>query len=450
MASLGDLMNSIRDAGTSMTGEDIGPAVRGVGRGASYGLYKYPASMIMLALDKLVGEGKMTRAEAMETLNRQQDDDRAQHPYAAYGGEIAGAFVPGGQGKLVQLAAGPGAKMVSTMQRGMTVPGASGTTARVAQSVARGAGQGAAGGGIAGYMEHQDTSEAVRGATLGGALGAGAAGAQRAQAAFVTNRAATMAQKNIKQLTEEILDNQSKQSSGYGRLTKYEKAAKKGQPGAAEAVAEQTAELRRLKSKESELQFKRASNNDTWERKASQEAGELIDNGNPNIDKWNMFEPSPSDRMRGFRADLFEGAKSDLAPSNLFSLQGSGYGAALGAGAGGLAYLMGADPGTAMSITGLGGASGAVLRGKSRALGAAASAAPDILPRAAGALNTTLTPYVATEPRRREASASLAANTGDDLDALFESHLQQSSTPKVKPSPVQKDDLDALFESYLK
>ncbi len=114
--------------------------VRGFGSGASMGLHKYPAAAMMMMLDQMVGNGQLSHREAMDIINQQQQEDRARYPVASYGGEIAGAFVPG-----------------AAAARGITSLGG---------AMRAGAGMGA----VQGYNEQQRPMDAATGAALGGAL----------------------------------------------------------------------------------------------------------------------------------------------------------------------------------------------------------------------------------------------------------------------------------------
>lgn len=136
--------------------------VRGFGTGASMGVVKYPAAGLMLALDRLVGEGRLSPGEALQLINEQQQADRTEHPYASYGGEIAGSIaMPGAAGARA-------ATNIAKMTTSRAVP--------ILSTGVIGAGQGA----IAGFNERQNLDDAAVGAGVGGVFGAGANMTQQA------------------------------------------------------------------------------------------------------------------------------------------------------------------------------------------------------------------------------------------------------------------------------
>lgn len=70
--------------------------LRGVGEGSTAGLVHYPASWAMMALDKTIGEGKMSQKDALALLKEQRKSDIENHAVANIGGQVAGAVVPAG------------------------------------------------------------------------------------------------------------------------------------------------------------------------------------------------------------------------------------------------------------------------------------------------------------------------------------------------------------------
>lgn len=69
-------------------------ALRGVGEGASGGLIKYPAASLMFAIDKLMGEGKLTYTQALAELRAQREQDVQDATIAHTAGTIAGSMLP--------------------------------------------------------------------------------------------------------------------------------------------------------------------------------------------------------------------------------------------------------------------------------------------------------------------------------------------------------------------
>lgn len=132
------------------------PFVRGVGTGATMGLHKYPSAGIMMALDKLMGEGNLSFGEALQVINDQQANDRETNPVASYGGQVVGSLVPAGN--MVRAGANI-ARMVPA--------GAVGMATGIGSGAVIGAGQGA----IGGFNERQDLGDAAIGAGLGTVLG---------------------------------------------------------------------------------------------------------------------------------------------------------------------------------------------------------------------------------------------------------------------------------------
>ena len=157
------------------------PFVRGFGEGKTAGLIKYPAAMVMMGLDKAVGEGKMTWNDAKDAINQQRKDDADNHAIAYLSGNVAGSVggIPGGG---VATAAG------KVLQRIGPV------------------GQGA----IQGYTQNENLGDAATGAAIGGAAhvigGAVKMVGQGAKNAYVTNRAAGEAVKTLPDGTEVALN----------------------------------------------------------------------------------------------------------------------------------------------------------------------------------------------------------------------------------------------------
>ena len=113
---------------------------RGVTQGVTGGLARYPAAVAMMGMDKVMGRGKMTYDEALQAIREQDAQDRAEHPYARIGGEVAGglgqAIATGGGGMLAQVGKSAGLGAVN----GFT---ANGGTDNALMDTATGAGLGA-------------------------------------------------------------------------------------------------------------------------------------------------------------------------------------------------------------------------------------------------------------------------------------------------------------------
>lgn len=138
-------------------------AARGLTYGLTAGAARPLASYAMLGLDKLIGEGRLTRQEALEILKQQQQEDIATNPISYGAGQVAGSF-------------GLGSRLAA-LKGGTTIPGA----------IAYGAGTGA----VSGYSESERALDAVTGSVLGAATqGLGSAiagGVQTAAQAFGKN-----------------------------------------------------------------------------------------------------------------------------------------------------------------------------------------------------------------------------------------------------------------------
>lgn len=172
--ALRDLLDQIKTKAV----EGALPAIRGAGVGATLGLVKPASAGLMYAIDRLMGEGKLTMSEAMQLINEQQAADRAQQPIASYGGEAVGSLLPAitGGGAIANIARIGG--------RGLA-PAAT----RIGGQAAIGAGQ----GGIAAYNENQDLGEAALGAAVGAPLALLGQGGQAGVNALVRRSAQNVA-----------------------------------------------------------------------------------------------------------------------------------------------------------------------------------------------------------------------------------------------------------------
>lgn len=168
-------------------------AARGLTYGATMNVARPAASVLMVGLDKLLGEGKLTRKEALEILSEQEAADRAANPFYYGAGQLGGAV------------ALPGAALAKLAAR---VP-ALGTVGGVA-------GTGAVTGGIGALAESEDPTKTLYGATLGaltgGLVGGAFQGAKkgidealRIDAARQIEKIITGKQKDARQTLEAIL-----------------------------------------------------------------------------------------------------------------------------------------------------------------------------------------------------------------------------------------------------
>lgn len=117
-------------------------AARGLTYGLTAGAAKPLASYAMVGLDKLIGEGKLTRQEALQLLEEQRAEDIAASPITYGAGQVVGGL-------------GLGSRLAA-LKGGTTIPGA--------------IGYGGAAGAVSGYSETEKAIDAVTGAVLGGAL----------------------------------------------------------------------------------------------------------------------------------------------------------------------------------------------------------------------------------------------------------------------------------------
>ena len=137
----------------------IMPAWRGYTSGLTLGTHRYPAAAAMVLADKAVGDGKLTYEQALAEIRAQDAADMEEHPYARAGGEVAGTV--------------------------LNSAGGAGGALRVA-------GRTALAGGVQGFTGREGMENAgqdtLTGAAVGGALGAAAAGGQKALVNFAKSR----------------------------------------------------------------------------------------------------------------------------------------------------------------------------------------------------------------------------------------------------------------------
>lgn len=418
MDTLGGAMNYLRDAGTSADGSSVLPGVRGAARGAVLGLEKYPAAAVMKVMD-LVRGGKMTWSEALDALNRQQEQDRAEHPVAAYGGELAGALM--------------------TPVPGSAAKGA-GTTMRVLASPTL---RGAAQGGIASFNENQDLGEGLTGAALGAVTGGAAGLAQLAGKKIVKKVAERAINKNTADFatTAEKLDDDI--IKAQAKANKARMAANRAvKTDAPTHVQEQLGDMADLAegrlSEAASARTRFLEQNGPYMRdlenmRNAQHLGEALD----------MYPHTTSRLIAGDaqRSINAPGALSDLVSA--VPLAGIGYAAF-------------SDPNDYRRgvLGALMGAAGSIpLVGKSKVkLGASLAARyPNAPTAAAQVLNRTVTPYAATAETRalqqQNALASQAANEADvsDLDAMEAAPAPASAAPRPRRGQtIDTSDLDSM------
>jgi len=126
--------------------------LRGAGEGATGGLVKYPAAGLMFAMDKLVGEGKLSYDEALKLIREQRAADIEESPVLHTVGNVAGALVPLG------VIARGGATLGKVIAGNAALGGAQGFSANAAEEgttlqdtlvgTGLGAGVGALGAGL--------------------------------------------------------------------------------------------------------------------------------------------------------------------------------------------------------------------------------------------------------------------------------------------------------------
>lgn len=132
--------------------QEILSGARGVISGGSVGLSKYPAAAMMLMMDQSglteqVKRGKLTWNEALTLLEEQQARDYAENPKATIAGNLAGA------GALGLLTSGAS-----------TIPAAMAVNAGL--------------GGVQGYTQKEDLTDAAIGAGVGAVAGGATKGIQ--------------------------------------------------------------------------------------------------------------------------------------------------------------------------------------------------------------------------------------------------------------------------------
>lgn len=376
-------------------------ALRGFGTGASMGLVKYPSALVMKMLDAFMGQG-MTWSEAIDAINRQQQQDREQNPIATAGGELAGA--------LVAPVPGLGTAKATT------------TLGKLGLSTAKGAATGAIQGGVSSFNENQSLDEAGKGAIAGATLGALGGAAQVAQAAGVEKMAQLAARKQkvdannaIKHLDDLITDAAERKA----RMTKV-----------GVDTADVQSELYRLQRQKTEVKAAQSAARKT----ASTARG---------------FANNP-ERMKKVTGALNKGAVEDVLGSTSNRL-GAALGGALtpgdmllGAAGAGAGYLAGGDPTTMMV---LGALSPALARGAQGILPAKAklgasmlSAMPNAGPTAARAANLAIVPRLAAEqpmppqPAPQEPAPQVQAEPDVEMEPLVldTAPWEEEPAPKAK------------------
>jgi len=151
---------------------------RGMAKGVTAGASRPVSSFLMVGLDKLVGEGKLTRQEALSILDEQEAADVAANPVLYKGAEMAGAV-------------GLGSRLAAL--RG-------GTTAK--GMIGFGAGTGA----VSGFSEKEQLEDALKGAGIGATLSLLPAGASK----LINDRIARMGkeftEKETKPIVQSVVD----------------------------------------------------------------------------------------------------------------------------------------------------------------------------------------------------------------------------------------------------
>lgn len=396
------------------------PAIRGVGTGASMGLHKYPAAGIMKALDYLMGEGKMTYAEALEAINAQQQEDRDENPVASYGGQIVGSLSPAGAAR----SAGIGiAKAVPNTIGGLMKS--------VAGAGAVGAGQGA----ISGFNENQDLTEAGLGAGLGAILGgAGQAisglgskvlrGITRKTAAEHQDLAGAAIRARKKELKEIMKDvaargkrakPSEREAKKIANIVKSIKGLDKGLIGAEEVSRK--AVLKSLKDED-------------------------------------FVGDTASKYLLGAARGNLSGRRAELAGSSAGDvLRPSLLGGALGYGS---SFITEADPTmSALGGAGVFGGTQKFHKGALQSLAGLGAKIPMNLPRnvTSGALQgvaPVTSQLIAPRIDARVSPGQSNTTEIDDLDALFDQYASEAPKKKSSKTEVDSEDLDALFDSYQK
>ena len=131
------------------------------GRGVTAGAIKYPAAVIMKAMDTAVGDGKMTWADAYDALKGQHTENMKDRP----GSTIAGNILGGGT--------------LAYLTGGTSLPGMLASNAVI--------------GGVSGFTEDEKLSDAALGAGTGVVLG----GAGRVAGNLLGSAGESIARSNI-------------------------------------------------------------------------------------------------------------------------------------------------------------------------------------------------------------------------------------------------------------
>lgn len=176
MATLSDVFNSAYNSLPDMPASMAG--ARGFVNSLTLGASRPIGAGMMLALDQLIGEGKLTLQEALQLITEQQERDQKEHSGAALVGNLAGAVLPA-------IATGGGSVGLQAAKLG-----------------SQGLTQGLMNSELFSGKDNIDYGNVATDTALGGGLGTlfGAAGAGASKYAQSVIRKAS--ERNIRQLTE--------------------------------------------------------------------------------------------------------------------------------------------------------------------------------------------------------------------------------------------------------
>lgn len=288
--SLRDLLGELK--------ENALATARGIGTGATAGFIKYPAASVMMLVDRVMADNpQLTFREALSLINEQQQTDRAERPVAAYGGEIAGALVPG----------------AGLVRAGTSLPGAIGA--------------GAALGGAGAYNENQDPNAILPGMAFGAAGGGAGRLLQSGQEKAVRFAAGRVGAQRADEAAQAIATRDAQIAE------KLETARRAGK-----LTGEQKRELEKLeRSRRSLVQSQRRG----------EDLVKLAERGSPE-EVFAAVRPSLKDGKVSFGplagsglGDVLGTTRGRIASDGPASLNNALFGAGAGAG---LSHLLGGDP----------------------------------------------------------------------------------------------------------